>query len=100
MPRKPAVPKKRSEKLSSKLLEIRLRLSESQNGILKRLGLADEFGREYVSKWENGVQEPPLPVLCAYADVANVYVDVLIRDVLELPIEIPAKTRSAGLAIK
>lgn len=93
--------KRRSpEKLASKLLEIRIRLNESQNGILKRLNLSEEFERDYVSKWERGVMEPPLHVLCAYADVANVYLDTLARDNLELPLETPSKTKSMGLTIR
>jgi transcriptional regulator with XRE-family HTH domain len=99
MPSKALHKRKRPAKLTSKLLEIRLRFNESQNGMLKRLGLEDEFERDYVSKWERGVMEPPLHVLCAYADVINVYLDVLARDILELPLEIPSKTKSMGLII-
>jgi len=92
---KPKSPKK----LSTKLLEIRLRLNESQNGILKRLELDNDFDRGYISKWERGLLEPPLYVLCAYADLANIYLDVLARDSLELPLEIPSKDKSAGLKL-
>src|SRR5215213_1214333 len=99
MPNKSPHKRKRPEKLASKLLEIRLRLGESQNGMLRVLGLKDEFERDYVSKWERGVIEPPLHVLCAYADAINVYLDVLARDILELPLEIPSKTKSMGLKI-
>jgi transcriptional regulator with XRE-family HTH domain len=74
-------------------------LNESQNGLLRRLGLSEEFERDYVSKWERNVMEPPLHVLCAYADAANIYLEVLARDVLELPLEIPAKVKSMGLKI-
>ena len=91
--------RKRPTKLASKLLEIRLRLNESQNGILKRLGLDDEFERDYVSKWERNVMEPPLHVLCAYADAANIFLDVLARDTLELPLDIPSNEKSMGLKI-
>lgn len=98
MPNKPLHKRKSPEKLASKLLEIRLRLGKSQNGMLRRLGLAEEFRRDYVSKWERGMMEPPLHVLCAYADAINVYLEVLVRDILELPLEIPAKTKSMGIA--
>lgn len=87
------------KKLASKLLEIRVRLKESQNGLLSRLGLEMDFERSYVSKWERGLLEPPLFVLCAYADVANIFLEVLARDTLELPLNIPAKTKSMGLSI-
>ncbi len=91
--------RKSPTKLASKLLEIRFRLNESQNGMLRRLGLDEEFGRDYVSKWERGVMEPPLHVLDAYSNAANVFLEVLVRDILELPLEIPSKVKSMGLEI-
>lgn len=90
---------RRPVKLASKLLDIRLRLNESQGSILKVLGLEEEYDRAYVSKWERDILVPPLHVLCAYADAANIYLDVLARDVLELPLQIPAQKRSMGLKI-
>lgn len=84
------------QKLSAKLLAIRVALNESQNGILLRLGFENEFGRDYVSKWERGLLEPPLLVLAAYADIANVFFEVLVRDNLRLPSDLPAKTKSMG----
>lgn len=97
MTEKPPPRRKRPLKLASKLLEIRLRLDESQNGILRRMNLDDEFERDYVSKWERDVIEPPLHVLCAYADLANIFLDVLAKDNLELPSKIPSEIKSAGL---
>lgn len=97
MPEKPPPRRKRPQKLASKLLEIRLRLNESQNEILRRMNLDDEFERDYVSKWERDVIEPPLHVLCAYADLANIYLDVLAKDDLELPLKIPSETKTIGL---
>jgi transcriptional regulator with XRE-family HTH domain len=85
------------EHLASKLREIRIRLGESQNGLLRRLGLEREFERNYVSKWERGDMEAPLFVLCAYAEAANIFLEVLAKDELELPLEIPAPKKSAGL---
>lgn len=96
---KPLHKRKSPANLASKLLEIRLHLGESQNGMLRHLGLAEEFRRDYVSKWERGMMEPPLHVLCAYADAINVYLEVLVRDSLELPSEIPSKVKSMGLKI-
>lgn len=89
--------RKRPVNLASKLLTIRLQLGESQNGLLRRLNLDDEFERDYVSKWERNVMEPPLHVLCAYADAANIYLDVLVRDILELPSNLPSREKSMGL---
>ena len=99
MPKQSPHKRKRPVNLHSKLLEIRLRLGESQNGMLKRLGFEEEYKREYISKWERGLLEPPLHVLCAFADVARIFLEVLAKDTLELPLEIPSKTKSMGLKI-
>lgn len=88
------------QKLPAKLLAIRLALNESQNGILLRLGFENEFGRDYVSKWERGLLEPPLLVLAAYADTANIFLEVLVHDNHELPSDLPAKTKSIGIEIE
>jgi transcriptional regulator with XRE-family HTH domain len=84
-------------RLAEKLLRIRQQLGLSQNGMIRRLGLEDEIDQQYISKYERGVIEPPLFVLCAYADVANVTLDCLARDTLELPAELPARTKSSGV---
>lgn len=84
------------EKLASKLLAIRLALNESQNGMIVRLDLKQDFDRGYVSKWERGLLEPPLFVLCAYADAANIFLEVLARDSLDLPLDLPPKEKSMG----
>lgn len=72
-------------RLAEKLLQIRLALSLSQTGMLARLGISERGYRNYISDFENGVREPPLPVLLKYARVAGVIVDVLIDDELDLP---------------
>ncbi|HEY0049029.1 MAG TPA: hypothetical protein VGB68_07075 [Pyrinomonadaceae bacterium] len=53
--------------------------------------------QERISKYERGVPEPPLYVLVAYADVANVYVEVLIKDDLDLPESLPSRKKSEGI---
>jgi transcriptional regulator with XRE-family HTH domain len=87
----------KTPRLAEKLLEIRQKLGLSQNEMVRRLGLEDEFDQERVSKYERAVLEPPLSVLCAYADAANLYIDALARPDRDLPVEIPARTRSAGV---
>ena len=86
-------------RLAEKLLEIRRKIDGglTQDELVKRLGLESEFDQERVSKFERGVLEPPLHVLCAYADLANVTLDVLARDQLDLPAEIPAHIKSSGI---
>jgi transcriptional regulator with XRE-family HTH domain len=80
-------------RLAGKLLEIRKRLGLTQDELVERLGLEEEFDQERISKFERGKLEPPLHVLCAYADLANVLLDVLARDGLPLPNEIPARSK-------
>ncbi len=82
--------RRKPARLAEKLLQIRIELELSQNQLIKRLGLEDELEQQYISKFEHGVIEPPLHVLCAYADLANVSLDGLARDRLDLPKVIPA----------
>ena len=84
-------------KLAAKLLAVRTQLNESQGGMLARLKIEDEFERDYVSKWERGLLEPPLFVLCAYADAANVWLEVLVKDELNLPENLPSKRKHEGI---
>lgn len=83
----------RPARLAEKLIVIRRALGLSQNEMLAHLGLTDEFGRNYISAFELGTREPPLPVLLRYAQTAGVWVDVLIDDGLELPAKLPGKMR-------
>jgi transcriptional regulator with XRE-family HTH domain len=88
--------RQKSERLASKLKEIRLALGLSQGEMVKRLGLAGHMGRERISAFEKEGpegREPPLPVLLKYAVVAGVWVDVLIDDDLDLPEKLPASQR-------
>jgi transcriptional regulator with XRE-family HTH domain len=90
-------PRRRPERLTEKLVQIRASLVLSQNGMVKRLGLEGEIVRETISGYELGTIEPPLPVLLAYARAANIYVDVLIDDNLELPARLPSAKKSEGI---
>jgi transcriptional regulator with XRE-family HTH domain len=80
-------------RLSEKLLQIRLALGLSQNGILKQLELAESSFRSSISGYELGTREPPLPILLKYAKIAGVCVDVLIDDDLNLPNKLPGKSK-------
>lgn len=90
----------KSGRLAEKLLRIRLELGLSQNGLLEHLGFSDELFRSNVSQYELGRREPPLPLLLQYARAANVYVDVLIDDELDLPNKLPSSTRHEGVRRK
>ncbi len=74
----------RPSRLAEKLLQIRQDLGLSQNEMLNRLGYADQFTRTYVSGFESGLREPPLPMLLAYARIAGISTDVLIDDELDI----------------
>ena len=80
-------------RLAGKLLRIREGLGLSQNGMLRKLGLEDDYARTAISSWERGEKEPPLTVLLKYAEVANVCLDVLADDRVALPRTLPAKKR-------
>ncbi len=73
------------ERLAEKLLQIRLFLGLSQDGMLRRLGLADVYLRSRISAYELGNREPHLPVLLKYARCVGISTDVLIDDEMELP---------------
>lgn len=92
----PAKPKR----LPEKLLQIRVALGLSQNGILKRMGLPDKLIQTSISGYERGAREPSLLVLLEYARIAGVYVDVLIDDDLELPENLPANPKNDGIRRK
>lgn len=85
-------------RLAEKLLRIRTGLELSQNELLDRLGLSEELSRETISKFELGKREPRLEILLSYARAANIWVDVLIDDMLDLPEQLPSPEKSGGVA--
>src|SRR2546421_10774241 len=85
------------KRLGAKLLKIRTALGLSQDGMLRRLGLAEEYGRHYISGFETGEREPSLPVLLRYSEVARVWINALVDDDLSLPGTIPSKQMHSGL---
>ena len=88
--------RRRQERLAEKLLQIRLALGLSQNEMLRRLGVEDELYRTNISNYELGQREPPLYVLLEYARAANVYVEVLIDDRIDLPKRMPSLKKFDG----
>ena len=83
-------------RLAEKLLQIRLTLDLSQDGMLKRLELDESHFRSAISGYELGTREPPLPVLLKYARVSGVCLDVLVDDELDLPAKLPAKPKHSA----
>jgi transcriptional regulator with XRE-family HTH domain len=88
---------RRPARLGEKLRAVRQALGLSQNGILRRLGMDDELTQAEWSAYERGVRIPSLPVLLRTADLAGVWMDVLVNDDLDLPKRIPAHPKSAGV---
>lgn len=89
--------RERPARLAEKLLHIRRALGLSQNGMIRRMGLTDEIVQADVSTYEIDQREPPLKVLLAYARAANVAVEALIDDDLNLPGELPCRLKSEGI---
>ena len=89
--------RRKQERLAGKLLQIRLALGLSQNGMLDHLGLTDDLYRNNISSYERGEREPPLHALLSYARAAGVWVDVLIDDELDLPEKLPSPTKHEGI---
>jgi transcriptional regulator with XRE-family HTH domain len=75
--------------LAVKLRQIRDTFGLSQNELIARLGLTDEIYQDYISAYERGIREPPLPILLKYARLAGVCVEVLIDDEIKLPSRLP-----------
>lgn len=82
-------------RLGEKLLQVRTGLGLSQTQMCRALDLMVDYSA--VSQYELDKREPPLPILLRYAELANVYVDVLIDDRLDLPEKLPARVKHAGV---
>jgi transcriptional regulator with XRE-family HTH domain len=94
------LPRRTPKRLPEKLREIRLRLGLSQNGMVRQIGFEDDLSQAEVSMFERGVRVPPLPVILEYARAANVYVEVLIDDSLDLPTKVPSRGKHEGIRRK
>ena len=75
-------PRRRPKRLAEKLLQIRTALAVSQNEMIKRLGVEMSYGS--ISRWERDKSEPPIEVLLAYARVANVRLETIVDDDVDL----------------
>lgn len=89
----------RPQRLAEKLLEIRQKIDGgiSQNVLIRKMGMEEVLEKERISKYERDILEPPLHVICAYADLANVYLEAIVKDELNLPDELPSKIKSEGI---
>jgi transcriptional regulator with XRE-family HTH domain len=88
--------RERPARLAEKLLHIREALGLSQNGLIRQMGLADKIIQADISTYELDQREPPLKILLAYAQAANIYIEALIDDDIDLPERLPASPKSEG----
>lgn len=65
--------------------------------MLRRLDLPEEILQTSISQYERGKIEPPIYVLLRYAEVANVWLEVLVRDQLDLPVKLPSHVKHEGV---
>jgi transcriptional regulator with XRE-family HTH domain len=84
-------------RLAEKLLQIRNALGLSQTEMHRRLGVEDLIEYHAISKYELDKNEPPLMILLQYARVANVSVEALIDDELDLPERLPSAKKHEGV---
>lgn len=85
----------RPERLGEKLRTIRNRFDCSLAGMAEKLSDDNlSVNRTDISRYELAQREPTLPVLLGYARLANIYVEVLIDDRLDLPERIPAPKKN------
>lgn len=87
----------RPKRLAEKLLQIRTALGFSQPQMHRHLGIEDLIDYTKISTYELDKREPPLMVLLEYARAANVYVEALIDDKLDLPDKLPSAKKHEGV---
>ena len=75
--------------LNQKLRQIRIDLALSQVEIIRRLGFEDSLHVGRISEYEQGLREPSLLVLLAYARLARVHLEDLVDDEIDLPVRLP-----------
>jgi len=90
-------PRPKPERLAEKLLAIRTALGVSQPELHRRLGVEHLIEYHIISRYEQGKREPPLMILLAYARLANVWIDVLVDDELDLPDKLPSAKKHEGV---
>jgi transcriptional regulator with XRE-family HTH domain len=74
--------RRRPKRLAEKVLQIRTALGLSPSEMVNRLGV--EMPHRNISTYERDKSEPPLTVLLAYARVANVPLEHIVDDDIDL----------------
>lgn len=85
----------RPKRLAAKLLQIRLAMGLSQNEMIKRLGA--DLTQNRISDYELGTREPPITLVLQYARAANVLMEAIVDDDLNLPEKLPSAKRHEGV---
>lgn len=88
------------EHLAEKLLQIRTALGLSQNEMISRMEVGELIAQNTISEYELGKREPPLIILLQYARAANIALEVLADDDLDLPKKLPSRTKHEGIRRK
>jgi transcriptional regulator with XRE-family HTH domain len=86
------------ENLPAKLKRIRSGLNMTLDEMAERLRTQSiTLYRGTIHNYESGDREPPLTVLLQYSKLANVYLEVLVDDQLDLPEYLPSPKKSEGI---
>ncbi len=85
--------RQKPKRLAEKLLQIRNSLGLSQTEMLRRLEVEDQIDYTAISKYELGRNEPSLIILLQYARVANIHMEILVDDKMDLPAKIPSRPK-------
>lgn len=84
--------------LAEKLAKIRNDLGITLDEMAQKLETPDiKLYKGTIYNYEIGKREPQLATLLAYARVANIYLDTLIDDEIDLPDKLPVKIKSEGI---
>jgi transcriptional regulator with XRE-family HTH domain len=86
-------PRWRPERLAEKLRQIRAILDLSQSQLHKELKVEEEIDYNRISDYERNKYDPPLPVLAEYARVAQIHLEVIVDDRLDLPETLPGTVK-------
>lgn len=89
--------RERPERLAEKLRQVRLSLGVSQSEMVRRLEAEDQLDYARISGFETGLREPTLKILLRYARLANVHMEALVDDDLDLPDKLPSPTKTEGI---
>ena len=90
-------PRRKSERLGEKLLQIRTALGLSQREMLRLLGYEEAIYYNRISDYELNKRIPPFPLVLEYARIAGVHMEGLVDDELDLPDKLPDKLRYVGI---